>query len=220
MDWPTIANGARSGFEKGANEWILSARVRGGVIQGPNAELTPGSLTSDVTFESVIAQSMASVGAPALVGQVVARELWSAWKEWADGFRMSIPGAFPTFAAFPGPHAPPTPAAQAGYALARGTSSGEYRLQAATLQSRLTPSLRTAAGRDLVAMTTELTRLTTWIEASFRDWKASAQIMGLMGQGPVPAFAPPYVPVGPVVSPDSLSSVSVVAGPRFGNRRY
>jgi hypothetical protein len=220
MDWSAIAKGARIGFEKGANEWILGARVRGGVIQGPNAELTPGSLTSDVSFESVIAQSMTSAGAPALVSQAVARELWSAWKEWADGFRMSIPGAFPTFAAYPGPQAPPTPAAQAGYPLVRGTSPGEYRLQAATLQSRLNAALRTAAGRDLTAMSTEVVRLTTWIESSFRDWKSSAQIMGLMGRGPVPAFAPPYVPVGPVISADSLSSVSVVAGPRFGNLRF
>ena len=37
-----------------------------------------------------------------------------------------------------------------------------------------------------------------------------------MGRGPVPTFAPPYVPVGPVISGDNLSMGSVFAGPRFG----
>ena len=31
-------------------------------------------------------------------------------------------------------------------------------------------------------------------------WKASTMISGVMGTGPVPTFAPPFVPVGPVVA--------------------
>jgi hypothetical protein len=220
MDWPTIVKSAQAGFEKGVNEWILRARVKVGRVQGPTAELTPGSLSSDVNFEASIQQVMAATRVPTQVSQILARELWSAWKEWADGFRMTISGAFPTFAAFPGPQAPPTRAAQPGYPLARGSSGGEYRLQAATLQSRLTASLRTTAPREVLVMGTELGRLSTWVEASFRDWKTSAQIMGLTGQGPVPAFAPPYVPVGPVVGGDNIATpgnlAALLAGPRFG----
>jgi hypothetical protein len=216
VDWPTIVKSARSGFEKGANEWILRSRVKGGVIRGPNAELTPGSLSSDVNFERSIVQEIIAAGAPAEVALILARELWTAWKEWADGFHMTLPNAFPKFAAFPGPQAPVTRAAQPGYPLARGTSTGDSRLQAATLQTRLTTSLRSVSGRESVAMETELKSLTTWIDASFREWKGSAQIMGVMGKGPVPTFAPPYVPVGPVVGGDAMSGDSVLAGPRFG----
>lgn len=216
MDWPKIVKSARAGFEKGANEWILRSRVRGGVIRGPNAELTPGSLTSDVNFERVILQEMTAAGAPAQVAQIFARELWTAWKAWADGFRLHLPGAFPKFAAFPGPQAPPTRSPQPGFALARGSSIGDPRLQAATLHSRLSAALRSAAGREAAALDAELTRLTTWVDASFRDWKASAQLMGVSGRGPVPTYAPPYVPVGPVVGGDVISGDAVLAGPRFG----
>lgn len=216
MDWPTIVNSARSGFERGANEWILKSRVAGGAIQGPNAELTPGSLTSEVNFEQSIQQAMVAAGAPAEISRVLARELWSAWKEWADGFRMTLPGAFPKFAAFPGPQAPLTRSAQPTYSLAMGSSSGEHRLQASTLQTRLMTTLRRAAGKEAIGMEKELVRLTGWVESSFREWKASAQIMGLTGKGPVPTFAPPYVPVGPVVGSDSITGASVLAGPRFG----
>lgn len=216
MDWSTIVKSARTGFEKGANEWILRSRVKGGAIRGPNAELTPGSLTSDVNFERVILHEMVAAGVPADIGVIFARELWSAWKEWADGFHLTLPGAFPKFAAFPGPQAPPTRAAQPGYPLARGLSSGDHRLQAPTLQTRLATSLRSVAGKEAPALAEELKSLASWIDASFREWKASAQIMGVMGKGPVPTFAPPYVPVGPVVGGDSLSGEAVLAGPRFG----
>ena len=33
----------------------------------------------------------------------------------------------------------------------------------------------------------------------FDIWKASTMISNVMGTGPVPTFAPPFVPVGPVV---------------------
>jgi hypothetical protein len=220
VDWSTIVKSARAGFEKGANEWILRSRVKGGVIRGPNAELTPGSLSSDVNFERMIVQEITAAGAPAEVALILARELWSAWKEWADGFHMTLPGAFPKFAAFPGPQAPSTRAAQSGYALAKGTSSGDHRLQATTLQTRLATALRSVAGKESVALETELKSLAAWIDASFREWKASAQIMGLSGKGPVPTFAPPYVPVGPVVGSDAIAGDSVLAGPRFGRTGF
>jgi hypothetical protein len=30
-------------------------------------------------------------------------------------------------------------------------------------------------------------------------WLVSTMVTNVMGQGPIPTFAPPYVPVGPVV---------------------
>lgn len=219
MDWPTIFKSARTAFERGVNDWILRSRVQGGWIQGPNAELTPGSLTSAVDFEAGMRQAMLAAGVPLQVAQILARELWSAWKEWADGFRISLPGAYPGLAAVPGPQAPPTPASQGAYPLTRGTSVGDYRLRAATLDARLSGALRPVAKNETARMAREIKALAGWVEASFREWKLSAQVVGLMGKGPVPTFAPPYVPVGPVVMGDNVSApghVAAIAGPRFG----
>ena len=33
----------------------------------------------------------------------------------------------------------------------------------------------------------------------FESWRASRMVKNLIGTGPVPTFAPPFVPVGPVV---------------------
>jgi hypothetical protein len=58
--------------------------------------------------------------------------------------------------------------------------------------------------------------LANWIESSFQEWKGLVTLVGLTGTGPVPTFAPPYVPVGPVVMGDTRSAGPVFAGPRFG----
>jgi hypothetical protein len=42
-------------------------------------------------------------------------------------------------------------------------------------------------------------QLAAWMDESFLRWCASAYFDNIMGQGPIPTFAPPYVPVGPVV---------------------
>ncbi len=36
-------------------------------------------------------------------------------------------------------------------------------------------------------------------EQAFQFWTATTMVTNVMGTGPVPTFAPPYVPVGPVV---------------------
>jgi len=36
-------------------------------------------------------------------------------------------------------------------------------------------------------------------EKSYNVWKGTTMVTNILGTGPVPTFAPPYVPVGPVV---------------------
>jgi hypothetical protein len=101
--------------------------------------------------------------------------------------------------------------------LAAGVSSGEVGLKAAVLLPRLAQALRpyTMKSRDS-SPDEALKSLATWIETSFVEWKNIAMLTGVLGSGPVPTFAPPYVPVGPVVHGDMQSAGVVFAGPRFG----
>ncbi len=41
--------------------------------------------------------------------------------------------------------------------------------------------------------------LAAYINAAFLTWQSTAYFTNIMGEGPVPTFAPPYVPVGPVI---------------------
>ena len=216
MDWVAITKATRAAFGQSVNDWIIASYVQGGWVRGPNAELTPGSLKSNVDIEQRLAQALTLGRVPAPIAQAIARELGGAWRAWADGFQLSLPGAYPKLAAVPGPMAPPTPATGA-FPISRGTSTGELRLSAAMLSPRLASTLRPLAGRDVSGLDSAVTELTTWVEASFRDWKGTAQVIGVMGKGPIPSYAPPYVPVGPVVMGDNISAPGhVIAGPRFG----
>jgi hypothetical protein len=216
MDWVAITKATRAAFGQSVNDWIVASYVQGGWVRGPNAELTPGSLKSSVDIEQRLVQALAAGHVPAAIARGLARELGGAWRAWADGFRLSLAGAYPKLAAVPGPMAPPTPASGA-FPVSRGTSAGEHRLTAAMLSPRLVSTLQLHAGRDRPSLDHAIKELATWVEASFRDWKLAAQVVGVMGKGPIPSFAPPYVPVGPVVMGDNISGPGhVIAGPRFG----
>jgi hypothetical protein len=216
VDWNTIAKTAREAFRDGVNDWIGMARIRGGQVNGPNAMLTPGSLASDANLESTIFQKLTVAQAPPDVARSLARELAAAWNGWAAGFQMPLPGAYPTLAAFPGPLAPPTPTIRP-MPLAAGVSSGEVGLKAVVLLPRLAQALQPYTMRFRGSSPDEALKvLATWIETSFVEWKNMAMLTGVLGKGPVPTFAPPYVPVGPVVRGDMHSAGAVFAGPRFG----
>ena len=218
-DWTQIAKAACEAFRGGVNEWIGKAQIQGGRVNGPNAELTPGSLTSAVNFEPLMVQAMLQARVPPDVARVLAHELWGAWKQWADGFRMLLPGIYPQLAAFPGPMAPPIPG-RGTFPLSQGTSAGEQELQPAMLSMKLTAALRLPV-RPGSAAKEAIEQVAKWVGTSFQEWKLMAQVNGsaASGRGYVPSYTPPYVPVGPVLMGDNLplGATSALIGPRFGN---
>ena len=44
----------------------------------------------------------------------------------------------------------------------------------------------------------------TVLSLGFLIWIVSQMVMNVMGKGPIPTFAPPFVPVGPVLNGDNL----------------
>ena len=87
---------------------------------------------------------------------------------------------FPSFAAFPGPVAPPTPSVPVPLVALAGVQPTPVKAEFLALS----PTQRRAceAVADAFAPTVEIWRATTMVS--------------VIGTGPVPTFAPPYVPVG------------------------
>jgi len=215
VDWNSIARAVQEAFRTAVNEWIGKARIQGGRVQGASAVLTPGSLVSETNVELRMNQALVASKVPNGIAGALAKVLGGAWHEWAVGFQIQLPMAYPTFVAVPGPFAPPTPAAGAP-SLSQGSSPGESSLKAQVLLNRLTsalrPHLKAAGGSPDNALKT----LAHWVDGSFSEWKSTVRLTGLIGKGPVPTFAPPYVPVGPVLAGDNMSTGPLFAGPRFG----
>jgi hypothetical protein len=216
VDWSSIVRLTQEAFRTAVNEWIGSARVQGGKAMGPSAILPPGSLAGDVNIEMRVLQLLTGSDVPQGIAAALGKVLGGAWNDWAAGFQMQLPAAYPAFAAFPGPVAPPTPAAPP-LLVAMGSSPGEASLRAPALTRTLLAALRMYPTRLRAdAPEQPIGKLAAWVESSFNDWKSLATLSGLRGRGPVPTFAPPYVPVGPVVMGETFSSAPLFAGPRFG----
>jgi hypothetical protein len=215
VDWNTAARLSQDAFREAVNEWIGKARIQGGRIQATDAVLTPGSLTSESNLQDGVFQRLVRAKVAAPVAVALSAALAAAWNEWAAGFQMHLPGAYPTFAAVPAPYAQAPSASMAP--LTQGSSPGEMALKAPVLARRLITSVKPHA-RMLGAGSPDqsMTALATWVDASFDEWKRVVRIGGLMGKGTVPTYAPPYVPVGPVVMGDNASVGPAFVGPRFG----
>ena len=48
--------------------------------------------------------------------------------------------------------------------------------------------------------------IATVLSLAFLMWLPMQQVMLVMGKGPIPTFAPPFVPVGPVVGGDNIAA--------------
>ncbi len=129
------------------------------------------------------------------------------FKEWQD--KVTVPGLpwYPLFAAFPGPMAPPTPnvpmplaacisAAMTSMILPGGMRDAMVDALDGGLKDK-DPDKQHKALFDAIA---------TVISVGFVAWLPAQQVIGVLGKGPIPSFAPPYVPVGPVLMGDNIAT--------------
>ena len=161
---------------------IQAVTATGGRLQGP-------------ALDGLIARapSVAGwLGWKAVVRDAVAKGMERQWSALASS--VMVPGLpwYPTFAAFPAPMAPPTPNIPTPFiALPHDAMATSVQNLKAAMCSALHGS---------VAYHTEFfDSIATGLQLSLQMWKASQMVALVMGKGPIPTFAPPYVPVGPVV---------------------
>jgi hypothetical protein len=215
LDWNSIARLSQEAFRIAVNEWIGRARIQGGTVSGATAILTPGSLTSDVNIETRMVEILAGWRVPPEIAAVVARVLAASWNDWAGGFQIQIPGAYPSFVAVPTPTVPPTRAAVSP-AVSMGNSAGEMSLKAQVLAGRLDSALRMFSMKGSAGTEPAMQNLAAWVEGSFNQWKNTVTLTGLVGRGSASTLGPPYVPAAPVTSGDNFSAGPPLLGPPFG----
>jgi hypothetical protein len=189
------------------NMWKLQAKFQNIQIMAVSAIGTPGCLDGP-ELESNIKNApmvMSFTGNKAKHRDAVAKGVSKCFKDWQD--QVTVPGLpwYPAFAAFPGPMAPPVPnvpTPMIACVSAKITSIVMPNDMKSAMDDALDSGLKDKdpekhyeALHDAIA---------TVCAAGFAIWVA-AQTQLVMGKGPIPTFAPPYVPVGPVVGGDVLS---------------
>ena len=124
------------------------------------------------------------------------------------GNDVTVPGLpwYPAFAAFPGPMAPPMPNAPTPLMTIASVASRHLKEGAlTTAMFDKMPNPKPACGKELAMA------VAAGLEKVVFMWLSSQMVSNVLGKGPIPTFAPPYVPVGPVVNGDILSTPGHIA---------
>ncbi len=203
-DWAGCRRAATAGVARAVAQWRSQAVLKDIVINGPTA--TGGSVAGPA-LQPAVEQTMTRAGVPAEVARAFASAVSNAWSLWASSLR--VPGLpwYPGFAAVPSPIAPPAPNAPTPL-LALGGNPGP--LSAASLKASIRNVLGTRAN-DRGALVA-INGFADDFAARFERFRASVMVTNVMGTGPVPTFAPPYVPVGPVVGGKGTMKAGGFAG--------
>ncbi len=209
IEWISVSVAALEGTRKGVQLWALQAKFTTGFINGPWLTIPPGCLEGP-NFEASIVSEMKARGVPEEIAQAFATPVWLGWRKWSLTFNIPSIPAFPAFAAFPGPYAPLMPALPISLSAA---SSNRDLLRAESLKRQILGRLGKWEKDPDARKAVE--RFTQWFDERFTLAVTTSWISNLYGQGPVPTFAPPYIPVGPVVQGRLTSTPGAFARLQF-----
>jgi hypothetical protein len=208
-DWARLLQAAKNSTADAINRWTPQAMFGDGQVNAALA--TGGKIVCPLVFENDIYTAMIQAAGPEPICRGVSSGIWMRFKEWYQGYQISLPW-YPSFVALPMPVAPPTPNVPSP--LIAGFSNGMAGLS----ESSLADFIRQRIGGTGMAMNGAgqfVTDYANWFSQKMTFWMGSTMWMNVLGSGPIPSFAPPYVPVGPVVGGTFKGNPGCMSGGRF-----
>ncbi len=189
------------------NMWKLLAKFQNLQIMALAAIGSPGCLDGP-ELESFIKMYPAAAmmtGNMAKHRDAVAKGVSKCFKNWQD--QVTVPGLpwYPAFVLFPGPMAPPMPNVPMPLITCVSAMMTDI-----ILPFQMKQEMDDALDGDIKSKDTDKQyealhdAIATVLSLAFLQWLPTQQVMLVMGMGPIPTFAPPFVPVGPVVSGNNL----------------
>jgi len=131
--------------------------------------------------------------------KAIAKAVSDKWDSWIGGLQQIPMAWYPSFVMLPMPMAPPTPNLPTPFIAAFAGSPSD--MMASALKSAMVDAL---GDSDALHHADLFDAIGTAINACWLIWTASTLVTGVMGMGPVPSFAPPFMPAGPVVGGSTL----------------
>lgn len=173
--------------------WMQTAMVSGALINGPVGTLLPGGVVAPPLLPLILGQAPKTTPLEAQYSVAIANAFSSAWLAWQTGLTGML--TYPAFAAVPSPVAPPMP--NVPMPLVTFASAGEAMLAPAALKGAMVAMLGNPTAQHAPALFDALAQAFATV---FPMFKATTIVQNVLGTGPVPTFAPPFVPVGPVMA--------------------
>jgi hypothetical protein len=191
------------------NMWKLQAKFQNINVVAITAIGAPGCLDGPELESNIKNAPMCASwsGNKAKHRDAVATGVSGCFKKWQD--KVMVPGLpwYPAFAAFPGPMAPPMPNVPMPLIACPSAMMSEI-----VSPDSLAKAMDDALDGDLKKKdkTKQYEALHfaigTVLALAFLMWLPQQQVMLVLGKGPIPTFAPPVVPVGPVMGGDIIST--------------
>jgi hypothetical protein len=194
--WNLWCDAAWEGTSFAVGMWVMQAHFRDIRIDGPKAVGAPGCLTGP-SLKTWVRAKMVERKVPDAVADKFAEGIASAWAYWQSG--ISVPGLpwYPTFSAFPGPTAPPTPNIPCPLS-SLPSSNGAAVANRSNLAQKIIVALGEEAASE--AAQNAIGEFAKKFADRFTLWTLQVTVEKVLGQGAVPTFHPPYVMSGPVVN--------------------
>lgn len=193
--------------------WKLQAQFKDLKIMAIVAIGLPGCLDGPELESNIKNAPMVAsfTGNMAKHRDAVAKGVSKCFKDWQG--QVTVPSLpwYPAFAAFPGPMAPPMPNVPTPLAACASPMMSAI-VTPMSMKSEMDnaldgglkekdPTKQYEALHDAIATT---------LAAGFALWLPAQMVMLVMGKGPIPTFAPPYVPVGPVMGGDNIPAPNLL----------
>lgn len=174
------------------DKWMKMTMITSALINGPVGVVLPGSFVGPPLMPLIFGTAPKNTPQEIKYSNAVASALGTLWQAWQTGLMGTL--MYPAFAAFPGPVAPPMP--NIPLPLIAFSSPGESGLSPSTLKITMDANL---ADPKALHASDLFDAIAKAFNTVFQIFKASTMVQNVLGMGPIPTFAPPFVPVGPVV---------------------
>jgi len=193
-------DGMCDGICSGIDLWRAQAKFKDLKVMAVSAIGAPGCLDGPALKNLIMPKAPKSSKAEKKYSDAIAKHISDAWKKWQD--KVTVPGLpwYPAFAAFPGPQAPPMPNIPMPLIVCPSAMMSE--MTPTKLKDGMCKALKDKKALHHKEL---MDSFATGLSVVFLLWLVSQQVMNVLGKGPIPTFAPPYVPVGPVVAGDNIA---------------
>jgi len=173
------------------SQWQTAATMVGIVINAVTA--TGGQIVGPPWTPLILASAPKGSPMEMKYSNVIAQVIGTAWLSFTATVKVTGMPWYPAFAAVPSPVAPPAPNVPCPFA---ALTQVPMSISCNVMKMQMVGQL----GDPNAPFHKELFEsICDAFEKSYNLWKVSTMVTNVLGTGPVPTFAPPYVPVGPVV---------------------
>ncbi len=184
-------DGTMSAIASAWSQWQTTATMVGVVINAVTA--VGGQIVGPPWTPLIMASAPKSTPMELKYSNVIANVIGTAWLSFTATVKVTGMPWYPAFAAVPSPVAPPAPNVPCPFA---ALTQVPVSISTNVLKMQMIGQL----GDPTAPFHKELFEsIADAFEKTYNLWKVSTMVTNVLGTGPVPTFAPPYVPVGPVV---------------------